>query len=204
MQTLSFDQDIPSRGNTYLRVKQKGDKIQFRLAKDPAFVGKHFIEKEAGWDVLPCPRINSQDECEMCDMFFAAKAELKKLEELKDPADADKIKGLKNEARKYGCSIAFYFPILNRDTGKMGILQTTGGVRNKIKAQHEAGVNVFEREWILRNTGSANPGEIYSLIPVDSADVHDFTEEEVVEYQKAKDFDMMKINDGSSQSDEIE
>jgi hypothetical protein len=200
MQTLDFDSDIPSRGNMYFRVKQKGDQIQFRLAQNPTYVGKHFIQKEDGWDVPGCPRINSQEECEMCELYFGEMAEVKKLKEVDPP----KAKLLEREARKHAPAITFYFPVLNRDTQKFVILQTTGGVRNKMKAQHDAGIDVFKRDWILRNTGSANPGEIYSLIPVDSAETEELTPEEEIEFQKAKDFDLMEINDGASQGDELE
>lgn len=203
---LAFGESMPGQGNLYLRVKKKGDQIQFRLAQNPTFVGKHFIEKETGWDVPGCPRINSQEECERCDLFFKAKAELKKLEATKptDPESLETIKRLKNDVRQYGATVTFYFPILDRGTGRFGILQTTSGVRNKLNAQHEAGVDVFKKDWILRNTGSDNPNELYSLIPVDSADTKPFTEEEEAEFKKAQEFNPTEINDGASQADELE
>lgn len=200
MQNLSFGQDIPSSGDKYLKVKQKGDMIQFRLAQDPTYVGKHFIQKETGWDVPGCPRINAQEPCELCDLYFSGMAEAKKLKE----SDPEKSKEIEKDARKYSCAITFYFPVLNRDTGKFGILQTTSGVRNKLNVQYEAGVKIFEKDWILKNTGSPNPGEVYLLTPVDSADTKTFTPEEAAEFQKAKSFDPMTINDGASQSDELE
>lgn len=198
--SLAFGENIPSRGDMYFRVKKKGDQIQFRLAQDPVYVGKHFVQKENGWDVLPCPRINAQEECDMCNTFFQMKAESKKLKDV----DAEKAKEIDKEARNFACATTFYFPVLNRDTESFVILQTTGGVRNKINAQHEAGIDVFKKDWILRNTGSDNPQEIYSLIPVDSADTKEFSEKEVEEFEKAKAYDLLQINDGASQSDEIE
>lgn len=201
MQTLNFGEQLPSSGNMYLRVKQKGDKITFRLAQNPAYVGKHFMTKPDGsWDVQGCPRINSQEECENCEAYFSGMAESKKLKE----TDAEAAKQIERDARKYSCAITFYFPVLNRDTEAFGVLQTTQGVRNKLNAQHEAGVDVFKKDWILMNTGSTNPNELYSLIPVDSADSKPLSEKETAEFEKAKEFDIMQINDGASQSDEIE
>lgn len=205
MQTLDFDSDMPSSGSLYLRVKEKGDTITFRIAQNPGYVGKHFIETETGWDVPGCPRINANEQCDYCDMFFAARAERKQLEGTKptDKETLDKIEGLKKEERKYGSTTTFYFPVLNRNTGKMGILQTTGGVRNKIKEFHDNGTNIFDKDFVLRNTGK--PGkERYALTMVDSADTKEFTSEEKEELSKAIAYDLNQINDGSSQTDEIE
>lgn len=199
MQSISFGENIPSRGTTYLRVKQKGDQIRFRIVKDPSYEGKHFTQTETGWNVTLCPRINNQEDCDLCELFFQKKAEAKKLKEV----DSVKAKELEREARKYACSTIYYFPVLNRDTGLFGILQTTAGVRAKLNTQYEAGVAVFERDWILRNTGSTNPNEVYSLIPVDSADTKEFTPQEVVEYEKGLKFDFSSISDNSTQ-DELE
>lgn len=211
MNTIDFDSDMPSAGSLYLRVKEKGDQLQFRIAQNPGYEGKHFLQftdpdtGEIKWEVPSCPRINDNSDCEYCDLFFAAKAEQKKLEAMKptDKESLDKIEGLKKEARKYGAATTFYFPVLNRTTGKMGILQTTGGVRNKVKEFHDNGTNIFEKDFVLRNTGK--PGkERYALTMVDSADTAKFTDEEKAEYEKAQNFDLNTINDGSSQTDEIE
>lgn len=197
--TLDFGQDMPSTGGMYLKVKEKGDTIQFLIAKAPTYVGKHFLRKEDGWDVPGCPRINSQEDCDYCVKFFKAMAELKKLKEAKAP-EAE-WKPLETEARKWGASTTFYFPVLDRATGKFGILQTTQGVRNQINAYHENGTDVLSKEFILRNTGK--PGkEKYLVTVVDSADTKDLSNEEVDEYAKAQAFDPSVINDGASNSDE--
>lgn len=201
MKSINFGEQLPSSGNIFLKVKQKGDQIRFRIAQNPVYSGKHFLLKEnGGWDIQSCPRVNDGEECDKCELYFKGMAEAKKLRDT-DPEESKKIE---KEARVYSCAITFYFPVLNRDTESFGILQTTQGVRNKINLQHEAGVDVFKKEWILRNTGSTNPNEIYSLVPVDSADVKQFSEKEALEFEKAKNFDLMQINDGSSQTDEIE
>lgn len=197
LNTLSFGEDMPSSGNMYLRVKQKGDKVQFRIAQNPSYIGKHFLKKEEGWDVPSCPRINQQEECLNCEEYFKLMAEAKKF------ADTDKKKSeeFKKSARAFQPSTTFYFPILNRETGKFAVLQTTMGVRNKLNEFHESGVDVFKKEFVLRNTGSESPRDLYSLTIVDSADTEDLTEEEEIELINAQAYDMGKISDGSS-SDE--
>jgi hypothetical protein len=200
MKTLEMGQQLPSSGNMYLRVKEKGDQITFRIAQNPVYTGKHFLPLADGkWDVFSCPRINEGTECETCEMYFKAKAEAKKLKDAGDKkaTDAD------NEARKYSCAISFYFPVLNRDTEEMGILQVTQGVRNQINAKHEAGVKVFERDWTLMNTGKVGK-ERYFVDTIDSSEVKPLTEKEDIELTKALAFDLSTLNDGSSTADEIE
>lgn len=206
--TLEFGQALPSQGSMYLRVKNVGEYIQFRIGQNPTYVGKHFMQKENGWDVTGCPRVNSQEDCEICDLYFKAMAEAKKLQGDKKEADLDaatakKVKDIKESARPYGCSITFYFPVINRDTGKFGILQTTSGVRNKINEFHENGTDVLSKEFVLRKTDKKGR-DLYSLTIVDSADAKTMSPEDLVEYEKAQSYDMSSINDGLSQSDEIE
>jgi len=197
-QTLAFGEQLPSKGNIYLKVKQKGDKVQFRIAQNPSYIGKHFIQKEDGWDVPGCPRINSQEECEMCELYFKGMAEAKKYKE----NDEKKYKELEKEVRKYKCSITFYFPVLNRDVEAFAILQTTQGVRNKINEVFESGVDIFKKDFVLRNTGSESPRDIYSVVVVDSADTKPFTDKEKEEFEKAKAFDMETLNDGFTTTEE--
>lgn len=197
-QTLAFGEQLPSAGNIYLKVKQKGDKVQFRIAQNPSYIGKHFIQKEDGWDVPGCPRINSQEECEMCELYFKGMAEAKKYKE----NDEKKYKELEKEVRKYKCSITFYFPVLNRDTEAFAILQTTQGVRNKINEIFESGVDIFKKDFILRNTGSDSPRDLYSVVAIDSADTKPLTDKEKQEFEKAKTFDMETLHDGLTTPEE--
>jgi hypothetical protein len=199
MQEIKFGEEMPNSGSKFLKVKQKGDKLKFRLAQQPVYVGKHFIKVSDSWDVTSCDRINNQEGCGYCDLFFQAKAEEKKNKD----TNPEESKKWGNEARIYSPAITFYFPVLNRDTESFGILQTTQGVRNKINAQHEAGIDVFKKDWILHNTGSENPGDRYALVPVDSADSKPFTEKEEEEFKKAQEFDLMSLNEGQSQQDEV-
>lgn len=206
--TLDFGAKLPSKGNQYLQVKEKGDKIQFRIAQSPTYTAKHFLQTDDGWDITLCPRINDQAECDKCELYFEAQGQIKKLlagrkkEELAQD-EVKELKGLEGEARKWNAAIQFHFPVLNRQSGEFGILQTTMGVRNKINEFHENGTNVFEKDFVLRNTGGVGRDR-YSVTMVDSADTEDFTEEEVAEYEKAKKFDLNSLGGSSSQDEELE
>lgn len=189
-------------------MKDAGDKVTFRIAQEPVFEGKHFSQTETGWDVNPCPRINENDTCELCEQFFSIKADEKKAKELKDTENA---KMLGKEARKFAVSVIYYFPVLVRSGsdnftdrfGKMAILQTTAGVKNELDKAAGNGVKVFERDWTLSNTGSKSPKDRYALTPMDSADTTPFTPDETAEFTKALMYDVLKINSGGTASDQI-
>ncbi len=192
VQPLGFGKKLPGAGDLYLRIKEKGDKVQFKIAQEPVYTGKHFIQTEQGWDVPECPRIVSGEECERCNRYFDLKSQAKKLKEV-EPKKAD---ALEKEARPFQATIEFYFPILDRADGKFKVLQTTNGVRNKFNEQFEAGTDVLDTEWLLANTGSASPSARYLLTPIDSSKVVPLTPEEEVEFEKAKKYDLSSISQG--------
>ena len=197
--SLSFGQSLPGGGNSYLRIKQKGDMVQFKIAQEPVYTGKHFAETDGKWTVTECPRIAEREDCETCTKYFELMDMVKKFKAAENVDDENtEVKNMKKEARQYAVSIEFYFPILDRSDGKFKILQTTNGVRNKFNAQFEAGIAVMDKEWILRNTGSPSPAERYSLSPVDSADVKPLTPEEEEEFTKAKAYDLSQISQGGA------
>lgn len=203
VQPLAFGQSLPSRGGEYLRLKNKGDQVQFKIAQEPVYTGKHFQTKEDGsWDVTDCPRIQEGDDCDLCEKFFEIKSlvkQFKQAENVKD--DNEEVKRMNNEARNYAVAIQFYFPILDRSDGKFKILQTTNGVRGQFNDKFESGIKVMEKEWILRNTGEVG-GKRYALSMVDSADVVKLSEEEEAEFEKAKAYDLSQIsNSGSNEED---
>lgn len=203
---LPFGEQMKSTsGGNFLRVKQKGDTIKFRIAQAPVYSGKHFsplVDKETGdkkWDVFPCPRINNGEECETCEQFFKLKAQAKKA---KETDDLKLEKDLNTQARNYSVAIQFFFPVLDRGTQEFGILQTTKGVRDRINEAHESGVNVLDKDWVLRNTGSDSPKDLYSIVAMDSKDTPPLTPKEDEEYLKAIAFDLNTINDGGNTQDE--
>lgn len=199
-QELPFGKEMPKRGGSFLRMKNKGDKIIFRIAQNPVFEGKHFMQTDEKWDVHPCSRINENQECDLCELFFAAKQEAKDASLVKDK---EKAEACEKEARKYRVAVIFYFSILNRDTEEAVILQTTEGVRNQINAQFEAGVKVFDRDLVLKNTGSESPKDRYVIAVVDSSESKKLTTKEKKALKEAKEHDMNTINDGKSNRDEM-
>lgn len=212
MNTLEFGQKRPnSGGSKFLRVKNQGDTIKFRIANNPVYTGKHFLKNDDGSFASPidCPRINSGEKCELCEKFFSIKADQKKAKEIGDAAN-EKLFG--NEARKYSVAVMYYFPVLLRKTtmadwqdkvGKFVILQTTEGIRNRINEQYEAEVKIFQRDFVLKNTGSDIPKDYYAFSVVDSADTEELTPSEKEELKKAQEFDMSTINDGGNNADEV-
>lgn len=203
-QILGFGQKIPGSGSDFLRLKQKGDKAQFRIAQEPAFYAKHFIQLkdevtgQTKWDVPECPRIMKGEDCESCVAFFKIKAEQKKLLAGRNKDDLEKeerqqFNRLDLQTRDYAPTIEHYFAILDRSDGKAKILQTTNGVKNKFNAYFESEVDVLDTEWMLSNTGSASPAERYLLQPVDSSKVAKFSPEEEEEWAKAGAIDLSQV-----------
>lgn len=185
---------MPGQRAQYLKVKSKGDKAQFRIIKNPVYVGKHFQQNGDKWEITLCPRINSGEECEECELYFAAISESKKIKD-SDPKKSSELEG---EARKHQNSTTFYWAVLNRDSGKFDILQTTMGVRNQIDNLFATGVDVFKKDLILRNTGSPSPRDRYTITAVDSADTKELSADELAEFQKGVNFDMSSISEAVS------
>lgn len=212
-QTLGFGQQLPGSGNNFVRLKQKGDKIQFRIAQEPAFYAKHFIQltdQETGqvkWDVPECIRIMNGEECEYCVSFFKIKSKQKKLLAGRKKDDLEKeerqeFNRLDLQARQFAPTVEHYFAVLDRLDGKAKILQTTNGVKNKFNSYFETGRDVFETEWLLSNTGSDSPAERYLLQPIDSAKVQNFTSQEEEEWAKAGGLDLSQVGSGNFGGDQ--
>lgn len=195
---MKWGEKLPGSGDMFLSLKNKGDKVQFRIGQEPVHTGKHFAQTATGWDVTECPRIMSNEDCETCIQYFKIRAQMKKLlagrkEKDLEGAERKEHTVLDNESRKFAVAIQWHFPIIDRDDGKFKILQTTNGVRNKFNALFEQGVDVMDTEWVLSNTGSASPAERYLLSAVDSKKVKEFTPEEEAEWAKAQGYDLSQI-----------
>jgi len=180
--SLEFGKSMSGASSLFRRLGEKGDHIQFKIAQNPVYTGKHFQQKETGWDITECVRVNNHEECDRCNEYFRIKALSKKA---KASGNEEEHTKLENEARDYNASIQFYFPVLNRNTEDFDILQTTYGVRNQLNEHFESGVDVLEKEWILRNTGIKGAKK-YSLSMVDSAEVAPLSESEVIAFEMAK------------------
>lgn len=196
MKTADWGETIGGTRSEFLRLKNKGDRVQFRIAQKPVYEVKHFQQTDEGWNVTSCPRMEG-DDCELCKNFFELKAVIKKFKaaENVDNSNAE-VKKMENEARKFAPTTQFYFSILDRETQAFVVLQTTSGVRNKFNEHYESGVDVMSKEWVLRNTGSDSPRDLYALSMVDSADVKPLTPEEEDEFQKARSFDLSTVAQG--------
>jgi len=189
MPIVAFGQELNlGNENEIVRLKAKGDKIQFRFAGNGYYEGIHFVKDENGiTKITLCPRIMQSEECELCKKYFE---EVKKANLIED--EAKKNKALKVAKDSYGVAIKFYYPILDRGTGKAKILQTTLSVRKKIEALVTAGIDVLASEFVLVRT--EQPGsDYYQLIRVDSSEVKKLSEEEKKELTRVKEFDLEKI-----------
>lgn len=180
----------------FIKLKSKGDKIQFRILGKYVFDGKHFIgEKVNGkWEgeVVDCPRINDGAECETCEMFFAAHRSAKKDNLTK--AETEKL------VNPFKPSISYYFPVLNRDTEQFEVFQTTPGVKNAIDAKLELNPKLLERDLVVMRTEM--PGNYYSLDVVDSEDTKPLSTKEKEEIKKSQEANLEDFVNGRGDSNE--
>lgn len=171
-----FGESIDFSASRFTKLKSKGDKIQFRIIAPPFYDGKHFLKDEEGnWNVVPCPRINEGAECEYCEKFFAAHRKAKK-----DGLTPEETRKLTDPWKP---SISFYFPVINRGTGKFEVFQTTKSVRDAIEAEREMGVEVLTTDFVVLRTEKPGSG-YYKVSAVDSAKTEDLTPLEVEEVEK--------------------
>jgi hypothetical protein len=182
-----FGTKFSSGTSQFTNLKDKGDKIRFRLLGAPYVNGKHFEQMaDEKWNITPCPRINDRGVCETCNKYFEIMAKAKKTDDKKI------IEQAKKDARKYSVAISFYFPVIDRNTGEFTIFQSKMSVKNKIDAKLAAGVKIFDVDFVVVRTET--PGsEYYSLDKVDSSDTPPLTDEEELEVEKYKKMDLSSI-----------
>ena len=185
-----FGEKIISSQTLYISLKGKGDKVKFRILGKPYYNGKHFTKDGDKWIVTPCPRINSKEDCDLCEKYFKTMAEANK-----NKKDKELFEAGKKEANKYKNTISVYFPIINRDLEQFQIFQTKVGIKNKIDAEILLGTPILERDFIVMRTEV--PGsDYYTLSRVDSADSKDFTDKEKSEVKKFKEMDLEAVING--------
>lgn len=179
----------PSR---FTKLKSKGDKIQFRLIGVPYYDGKHFLKEGDEWNIIPCPRINDNQTCDTCELFFKVHASAKK--------DSLDQKATQKLTEPFKASISFYFPVINRETKSFEVFQTTKSVRDKIENEIELGTKIMDRDIIVMRT--EKPGtDYYSLSIVDSADTKELTQDELDEVKKGKATDLSTYINGKAEDD---
>jgi len=184
---------LDKRKTKIFKLTAQDQKITLRILEKGFYNAKHFTQKDDGsWDIFYCPRLMKDEECEYCEQYFAKNKELKELEESKDK---NAIKALKKEIRKFKPSVRWYFPILNRDTHKAIILETSFSVRNKLEEFSKAGIDILASDFILVRT--EKPGsDYYTLIRKDSKDTPELTGEEAEEITKCLGWDIEEIVQG--------
>lgn len=185
-------------GNLFVSLKDKDEKIKYRILGKPYYDGIHFISKgEKQWDRIGCPRVNDGSPCDYCNQYFDI---LNAVEDKKDKTAMDKAK---ETARPYQATITFYYPIINRDIKQFQIFKTKKSVRDYIEGEAKNGVPVLERDFITTRT--ENPGSgYYSTSRVDSADSQPLTPAELDAIADYKTKSLEKIIYGASQDDSSE
>lgn len=192
MPTANFGEKVSFSTNKFTKLASKGDKIQFRIIKAPFYDGKHFLKDEEGnWDVRPCPRINEGHECEFCEKYFKALKQAKK--EGMDQKETDRL------TNPWKASVAFYFPVVNRETGAFEVFQTTKGVRDAIEAEIELNSKTLDRDLVVLRTEI--PGSYYKVSVVDSADTKKLTKEEKEAFEEGKKVELSEFIVGREDED---
>ena len=186
---------IDKRATKTFKLTAEGQKVTFRILGNGFYNAKHFLLKEDGnWNIFYCPRLMLGDDCEYCEQYFNKNKDLK---ELKEGGSKDKnaIKALEKEVRRFKPSIRWYYPILNRDTGKSTILETSLSVRNKLEDFTRAEVDILASDFVLVRT--EKPGsDYYTLIRKDSKDTPKLSGEEAEEITKCLEWNIEEIVQG--------
>lgn len=176
MPYIDFGESITPQTNKFIRLKDAGEQLQFRIIGKPFAEGNHFFLNNGKWDVIPCPRINEGEYCQYCDKLFKSIKSIPKIEDKKEYREA--VESVKEGLKGYDVAISFNFPVINRETGEFAVFQSTVGIRNKIEEQFALGVRVMDVDFLVKNTGKKGK-ERYIFTKVDSSETKELTAEEV-------------------------
>lgn len=172
--------NIPTTTGTYIKLKQKGESITFRIAGTPHYETKHWVDGET----VLCGKFNSEDKkatCAHCDAYQQA-LEL-----------AGEDKNLQDKAQKMAPKVNFYYPVLDLVNNKPAIFQfTAAGIHYTISGYAEDGVDVFEQSWKVIRTEL--PGKYYD---VRNLGIQRLTAEQEEQFEKAQN---IKIKTGVQSS----
>lgn len=191
MPYTSYDQPFSS-GNFDLitRLKDKDQKIQFRLIGKPYYNGKHFLDNDDGTkSVVDCVRINLKATCDICEKYFTI------IKESKLTNDKTLIEEGKKKANPFKAALSFYFPVINRETETFQVFKTTLSVRNHIEEETKLGTPIMERDFVVVRTEKPGPN-YYSFSRVDSSETKKLTDKEKEEIEKFKSMDLESIISG--------
>lgn len=189
MPMVGFGETFSTGNSPFSKLKSQGEKIQFRLLGAPFIEGKHFFETADGWDIQPCPRVNSNSKCDHCDVYWSIMGKARK------SGDKTVLKQAEKEAKPYQNSISVYYPVIDREKEKLVIFQTTPGVRKQIEEEYALGTKVLDIDWVVMRTET--PGSYYRLSKVDSADTKKLTPGELEEVERFKTIDLAQYVGGA-------
>lgn len=133
---------LPSKGGTYVRLKDKGDKVKFIIAGTPHYETIHWVGDR---QFELCGKYNTEDpahaECQYCDQYAKAVEE-------KDEKTEKAIRPVTN----------FYYPILDLNTEKPAIFQFSAkSIHYTIKNYADEGLDVFDTIWVVERTNEQGP-----------------------------------------------
>ena len=175
MPVIKFGQELnlPKGESKYLKLRNKGDFLVFRIAGTPVYETDHWINREK----VSCDKYNSLENdapCHYCDDYAEAVA-----------ADDKQV------MRELRPVTTFMYPVLDRTTGKAGIYQFTAkSLHYGIDGYAKMGVDVFACDWRVdrhkQTVDEAGP-EFYSLMRLSEGVL---SKEEKAELKRAKEFEL--------------
>ena len=188
MPAIEFGQELnlPKGESKYLKLRNKGDYIVFRIAGTPVYETDHWINREK----VSCDKYNSLDNdapCHYCDEYEAAVS----------ADDKQAIRDLKPVT-------TFMYPILDRTSGKAGIYQFTAkSIHYGIDGYSKMGIDVFGCDWrVDRNKQTVDEAgpEFWSLKRLGEGVL---SKEEKAELKRANEFELEGKQSESVVSDEV-
>ena len=185
MPEASFNKNInlPSKGGTYIRLKEKGDKVKFVIAGTPHYETIHWT---ADRQFELCGKYNSDNpekaECIYCDQYAEAI-------EANDEKKQKAIRPVTN----------FYYPILDLATNKPSIFQFSAkSIHYTIKNYSDEGLDVFDTVWVVERTNEQGPN-YYKVLNMGTPKL---TAEQKEQLELAKKLKVKSGKPSSSVSDE--
>lgn len=174
MPVVDFGSKLSGGKRDFVRLKEAGSSLHFRLLGPAVAEGNHFFQTDGEWDIQPCPRINKGEECEHCRALFnlldAIPGEIKKDKE----AYSKEKNSIKNSNRPLVVAITYNFPVIDRETHQFAVFQATPGTRTRIEAEFALGTKMLDVDFKAKNTG-LNGKDRYALTRVDSAETEPLT-----------------------------
>ena len=181
------------RGSIFAELKGKDEKIHFRIVgNDYQYDAKHFSQDETGkWTITYCPRVMNDLECGYCEKFF----DLKK--KAREEEDKKKKDALLQQARPFGPTIRFYYPIIDRETETARVFKATLSTRIKFEEEHDNGIDITDYDYIVTRT--EKPGsDYYHLSRLDSKQTKPLTDKEKNEVEKIGGWNLEELVMGRS------